>query len=130
MAVATQGWTDIPDTDAKIDLREKNVPWYDPKLKKPGSSARELLENYTLVEEDTADAVAIETIPHIDILHNLGGPICQIAEAQPGLELLLAHAQVSGPHVAENGFTRSRRAGNSVGPGWVNTRQLVNYPTS
>jgi hypothetical protein len=33
----------------KIDLRDKNVPWYDRKLKKLGPSVRELLENYSKI---------------------------------------------------------------------------------
>ncbi len=49
MATTPQGWTNIPDAEAKIDLRDKNVPWYDPKLKKLGPSARELLENYSKI---------------------------------------------------------------------------------
>ncbi|KAF4611358.1 hypothetical protein G7Y89_g15655 [Cudoniella acicularis] len=49
MATTPQGWINIPDTEAKIDLRDKNVPWYDPKLKKLGPSARELLENYSKI---------------------------------------------------------------------------------
>ncbi|CZR65359.1 uncharacterized protein PAC_15259 [Phialocephala subalpina] len=49
MATTPQGWTNIPDAEAKIDLRDKNVPWYNPKLKKPGPSARELLENYSKI---------------------------------------------------------------------------------
>jgi hypothetical protein len=42
MAITPQGWTNI-------DLRDKNIPWYDPKLKKLGPSARELLENYSKI---------------------------------------------------------------------------------
>lgn len=49
MATTPQGWTNIPDAEAKIDLRDKNVSWYDPKLKKLGPSARELLENYSKI---------------------------------------------------------------------------------
>ncbi len=47
MAPTPQVGTTIPDAEAKIDLRDKNVPWYDPKLKKLGPSGRELLENYS-----------------------------------------------------------------------------------
>jgi hypothetical protein len=49
MAITPQGWTNIPDAEAKINLRDKNVPWYDPKLKKLGPLARELLENYSKI---------------------------------------------------------------------------------
>ena len=49
MATTPQGWTNIPDAEAEIDLRDKNVPWYDPKLKKLGPPARELLENYSKI---------------------------------------------------------------------------------
>jgi hypothetical protein len=42
--------TDIPNALAKIEAREKGVPWYDPEIgKKLGDSARELLENYSRV---------------------------------------------------------------------------------
>jgi hypothetical protein len=51
MATTPQDWTNIPEAEAeaKIDLRDKNVSWYDPKLKKLGPSARELLENYSKI---------------------------------------------------------------------------------
>ena len=42
--------TDIPNVLAKIEAREKDVPWYDPEIgKKLGDSTRELLENYSKV---------------------------------------------------------------------------------
>jgi hypothetical protein len=42
--------TDIPDALAKIEVREKNVPWYNPDIsRKLGDSARELLENYSRI---------------------------------------------------------------------------------
>ncbi|KAH8794173.1 hypothetical protein BGZ57DRAFT_983441 [Hyaloscypha finlandica] len=47
MAAVPQALTDIEGAEEKINLRAKNVPWYDPKLKKLGASARELLENYS-----------------------------------------------------------------------------------
>ena len=49
MATTPQSWTNIPEAEAKIALRDKNVSWYDPKLKKLGPSARELLENYSKI---------------------------------------------------------------------------------
>jgi hypothetical protein len=49
MATTPQGRKNIPDAEAKIDLRDKNVSWYDPKLKTLGPSARELLENYSKI---------------------------------------------------------------------------------
>jgi hypothetical protein len=49
MAAVPRAWTDIEGAEEKIDLRAKNVPWYDPKLKKLGASARELLENYSKI---------------------------------------------------------------------------------
>jgi hypothetical protein len=55
MATTPQGGTNIPDAEVKIDrqdkvdLRDKHVPWYDPKLKKLGPSGRELLENYSKI---------------------------------------------------------------------------------
>jgi hypothetical protein len=49
MATAPQGWTNIPDAEAKIDLRDKNVPWYDLKPRKLSPAARELLENYSKI---------------------------------------------------------------------------------
>jgi len=57
--IASQSWTDIPDADTKIDLREKNVPWYDPKLKKLGPSARELLENYSKFHQQMLKLISI-----------------------------------------------------------------------
>lgn len=39
----------MPDPEAKSDLKDKNSPWYYPKLKKLGPSARELLENYSKI---------------------------------------------------------------------------------
>ena len=42
--------TDIPDALAKIEAREKDVPWYNPELgNQLGDSARELLENYSKI---------------------------------------------------------------------------------
>jgi hypothetical protein len=55
MATTPQGWTNIPEAKAKIDLRDKNVSWYDPKLKKLGPSARELLENYSKIPPAEVD---------------------------------------------------------------------------
>jgi hypothetical protein len=49
MATTPQVSTNIPDAEAKIDLRDKNNPWYDPKLKKLGPSGKELLENYSKI---------------------------------------------------------------------------------
>jgi hypothetical protein len=49
MATTPQGGTNIPDAEAEIDLRDKTVSWYDPKLKKIAPSARELLENYSRI---------------------------------------------------------------------------------
>ena len=49
MAATPQGRTNIPDAEAKIDLRDKDLPWYYPELKKLGPSARELLENYSKI---------------------------------------------------------------------------------
>jgi hypothetical protein len=49
MAAVPQTLTDIEGAEEKINLRAKNVPWYDPKLKKLGASARELLENYSKI---------------------------------------------------------------------------------
>ena len=49
MATTPQDSKKIPDAEANIDPRDKNVPWYDPKLKKLGPSARELLENYSKI---------------------------------------------------------------------------------
>ena len=45
-------WTDVPDVEAKINAREKNVPWYNPSIdKKLGPSVRELLENYSKIPQ-------------------------------------------------------------------------------
>jgi hypothetical protein len=42
--------TDIPDAQAKIDARDKDVPWYHPDISnKIGDSVRELLENYSKI---------------------------------------------------------------------------------
>ena len=49
MATTPQGRTNIPDAEVKIDLRDKDLPWYYPELKKLGPSARELLENYSKI---------------------------------------------------------------------------------
>ena len=49
MTATPQGWTNIPDAEAKMDLRDKNVSWYYPKLEILGPSARELLESYSKI---------------------------------------------------------------------------------
>jgi hypothetical protein len=42
--------TDIPNALAKIEAREKDVPWYNPEMgSQLGDSARELLENYSRI---------------------------------------------------------------------------------
>jgi hypothetical protein len=49
--------TDIPDAQAKIATREKDVPWYNPVLgDKLGDSARALLENYSGIPPGEVEA--------------------------------------------------------------------------
>jgi hypothetical protein len=49
--------TDIPDAQAKIASREKEVPWYNPNLgDKLGDSARALLENYSGIPAGEVEA--------------------------------------------------------------------------
>jgi hypothetical protein len=49
MATTPQGRTIVLDAEAKIEFRDKNVSWYEPKLKRLSPSARELLENYSKI---------------------------------------------------------------------------------
>ena len=37
------------DVEARIDLGDRNVSWYDPKIKQISASGRELLENYSKI---------------------------------------------------------------------------------
>ena len=49
--------TDIPDAQAKINTREKDVPWYNPNLgDKLSAPARELLENYSGIPAGEVEA--------------------------------------------------------------------------
>ncbi len=49
-------WTDVQDVEAKVNAREKNVPWYNPNLENNlGPSARELLENYSKIPPDEVE---------------------------------------------------------------------------
>jgi len=42
--------TNVPDAEMKIAKRDKEVPWYNPNIgNKLGTSARELLENYSKI---------------------------------------------------------------------------------
>ena len=70
MATTPQGWTTTPDAEAKIDLKDKNVPWYDPKLKELGPSARELLENYSKIPPAEVDDHVYKMVSFV--LHLIG----------------------------------------------------------
>jgi hypothetical protein len=49
--------TDIPNVQAKIASREKDVPWYNPNLgNNLGKSARELLESYSKIPDGEIEA--------------------------------------------------------------------------
>jgi hypothetical protein len=63
MSAVANTWTDIPDAEKKIGLREKNVPWYNKSIDKNlGPSARELFENYSKIPSAEVEAHVLKIV--------------------------------------------------------------------